>query len=72
MVVTSIVCPVLSHVQLFVALWTVAHQAPLSEGFFKPLADLPDGTVAPQCLWHGVALLYEVLNQIKRAISTNC
>ena len=22
-----------SHVQLFVALWTIAHQAPLSKGF---------------------------------------
>ena len=26
---------VLSHVQLFVTLWTVAHQAPLSKGFLK-------------------------------------
>ena len=25
----------LSHVQLFATLWTVAHQAPLSMGFFK-------------------------------------
>ena len=24
-----------SHVQLFVTLWTVAHQAPLSKGFFR-------------------------------------
>ena len=26
---------VLSHVQIFVILWTVAHQAPLSTGFFR-------------------------------------
>ena len=42
----------LSHVLLFVAPWTVAHQAPLSVGFsrqecwsglpFPPLGDLPD------------------------------
>ena len=25
----------LSHVRLFVTLWTVAHQAPLSMGFFR-------------------------------------
>ena len=24
-----------SHVQLFVSLWTVAHQAPLSIGFYR-------------------------------------
>ena len=43
---------VLIHVQLFVTLWIVAHQAPLSMGFsrqeywsglpFPPLGDLPD------------------------------
>ena len=43
---------VLIHVQLFVTLWTVAHQAPLSTGFsrqeywsglpFPPPGDLPD------------------------------
>ena len=27
---------VLSHVQLFVTSWTVAHQAPRSMGFFRP------------------------------------
>ena len=42
----------LSHVQLFATLWTVAHQAPLSMGFFRqeywsgltcpPPRDLPD------------------------------
>ena len=42
----------LSHVQLFVTLWTVAHQATLSMGFFRqinssglpfpPPGDLPD------------------------------
>ena len=30
----GVVC-VLSHVQLFVTPWTVAHQAPLSMGFFR-------------------------------------
>ena len=28
-------CCMLSHVQLFVTPWTVAHQAPLSTGFFR-------------------------------------
>ena len=28
-------CQLLSHVQLFVTLWTVAHQAPLSMGFSR-------------------------------------
>ena len=42
----------LNHVQLFVTLWAVAHQAPLSMGFSRqeywsalpcpPLGDLPD------------------------------
>ena len=42
----------LSHVQLFATLWTVAHQAPLSMGFFRqeycrvlsfpPPGDLPN------------------------------
>ena len=47
-----------SHVQLFATSWTVAHQAPLSMGFFRqeswnglsfpPPGDLPDtGTEAP-------------------------
>ena len=45
-------CCMLSHVQLFVTPWTVAHQAPLSTGFFRqeywsrllcpPSGDLPD------------------------------
>jgi len=47
-----------SHVQLFVSLWTAAHQAPLSMGFFKqeywsrlpfpPLGDLPDPGIKPE------------------------
>ena len=47
----------LSHVQLFVTLWTVAHQAPLSMGFprqeywsgwpFPPPGDLPNPGVEP-------------------------
>ena len=46
-----------SHVQLFVSLWTAAHQAPLSVGFFRqeywsrlpfpPLGDLPDPGIEP-------------------------
>ena len=28
-------CLLLSHVQLFVTPWTVAHQAPLSMGFYR-------------------------------------
>ena len=51
----------LSHftcVQLFATLWTVAHQAPLSMGFFKqeywsglpspPPGDLPDPGIKPE------------------------
>ena len=47
----------LSHVQLFVTLWTVAHQATLSMGFFRqeyssggpfpPPGDLPDPGIEP-------------------------
>ena len=47
----------LSHVQLFVTLWTVAHQAPLSVGFsrqeywsglpFPPAGDIPDPGTKP-------------------------
>ena len=47
-----------SHVQLFVSLWTAAHQAPLSMGFFRqeywsrlpfrPLGDLPDPGIKPE------------------------
>ena len=47
----------LSRVQLFATLWTVAHQAPLSMGFFRqeywsglpfpPLGDLPDPGIEP-------------------------
>ena len=53
-------CCMLSHVQLFVTPWTVAHQAPLSMGFFRqeyssglpfpPPGDLPNPgleTVSP-------------------------
>ena len=54
----SVVCAcALSHVQLFVTLWTVAHQAPLSMGFsrqeylsgllFPPPGDLPDSGIEP-------------------------
>ena len=51
------VCAVLSHVWLFVTLWTVAHQTPLSIGFsrqeywnvlpFSPSGDLPDLGIEP-------------------------
>ena len=36
-VITTHACVLshLSHVQLFVTLWTIAHQAPLSMGFFR-------------------------------------
>ena len=47
----------LSHVQLFVTTWTVAHQVPLSMGFprqghwselpFPHLGDLPDPGIEP-------------------------
>ena len=50
----------LSHVQLFAALWTVAHQAPLSMGFSKqeywsglpcpPPGHLPNSGIKPTCL----------------------
>ena len=49
-----------SHVQLFVILWTVAHQAPLSMGFSRqeywsglpgpPRGDLPDPGIEPASL----------------------
>ena len=49
-----------SHVQLFVNLWTVAHQAPLSMGFSRqeywsgvpcpPPGDLPDPGIEPVSL----------------------
>ena len=49
-----------SHVQLFVTLWTVAHQAPLSMGFsrqeywsvlpFPPPGDLPNSGIEPTLL----------------------
>ena len=49
-----------SHVQLFVSLWTVAHQAPLSMGFstqeywsglsFPPSGNLPDSGIEPVSL----------------------
>ena len=49
-----------SHVWLFVTLWTVAHQAPLSMGFSRqeywsglpcpPPGDLPDPGIKPKCL----------------------
>ena len=49
-----------SHVQLFVTLWTVAHQAPLSMGFSRqecwnglpcpPPGDLPDLGTEPTSL----------------------
>ena len=48
---------VLSHVQLLATLWTVAHQAPLSMGFYRqehwngfpcpPPGDLPDSEMKP-------------------------
>jgi len=48
---------VLSHVQLFATLWTVAHQAPPSMGFSRqeywsglpcpPPGDLPDPGIKP-------------------------
>ena len=41
----------LSRVQLYVTLWTVAHQAPLSEYWsglpFLPPGDLPDPGIEP-------------------------
>ena len=49
-----------SHVWLFVTLWTIAHQAPLSMGFFRqhywsvlpfpPPGDLPDPGIEPTTL----------------------
>ena len=50
----------LSHVRLFVTVWTVAHQAPLTLGFprqeywsglpFPPPGDLPDPGIKPAFL----------------------
>ena len=44
----------LSHVQLFVTPWTVAHQAPLSMGFSRQESpsprDLPDPGTEPKSL----------------------
>ena len=50
----------LSHVKLFVTLWTVAHQAPLSMGFSRqedwsgllcpPPGDLPNPGIEPTSL----------------------
>ena len=47
----------LSHIQLFVTPWTIAHQAPLSTGFSRqeyrsglprpPPGDLPDPGIEP-------------------------
>ena len=55
-----IVCVVLSCVWLFVTLWTIAHQAPLSMGFSRqeywsglpclPPGDLPDPRINPASL----------------------
>ena len=52
------VCWLLSHVLLFVTLWTVAHQAPLSMGFsrqehwsallFPSAGDLPNSGMKPR------------------------
>ena len=49
-----------SHVRLFVTLWTVAHQAPLTMGFSRqeywsglpcpPPGDLPDPGIKPESL----------------------
>ena len=49
-----------SHVRLFVTLWTVGHQAPLSMGFsrqvyqsglpYPPPGDLPDPGIKPMSL----------------------
>ena len=54
---THLCACVLSHVQLFVTPWTVAHQSPLSMGFFRqeywnglpcpPPGDLPDPGIEP-------------------------
>ena len=56
-VVTLLLCCVSCHVQLFVTLWTVAHQAPLSMKYSGPeywsglpcpfLGDLPDPRIEP-------------------------
>ena len=52
--------PCFSHVRLFVTLWTVAHQAPLSMGFCRQEywsgllcpspGDLPDPGIEPESL----------------------
>ena len=57
---TCVLCCVLSHVQLFLTPWTVAHLAPLSMGFsrqeywsrfpFPPPGDLPDPGIEPASL----------------------
>ena len=49
---------VLTHVQLFVISWTVAHQAPLSKGFLKQECDaisFSRGSSQPRELTHSPA-----------------
>ena len=55
---SEVIVKLLSHVQLFATLWTVAHQAPLSMGFsrqeywsglpFPSPGDLPDPGIEPR------------------------
>ena len=66
-------CSSLSHIRLFVTLWAIAYQAPLSKGFprqeywsglpFPSPADLPDSGIKPG-LWpyrerHAYSLPFE-------------
>ena len=69
----------LGHVQLFVTLWTVAHQAPLSMRFprqdywsglpFPPLGDLPDPGIELSLLHWQETLLMSHLQSPKASIA---
>ena len=69
----------LSHIQLFAAPWTAAHQALLSMGFsrqeywsglpFSPPGDLPDSGIEPTSpAWQADSLLLSHQNQLKTQI----
>ena len=59
-----------SHVRLFVTLWAVAHQAPLSTGFsrqeywsrlsFPSPGDLPNPGIEPVSVWYRQIKLFQL------------
>ena len=64
-----------SYVRLFAALWTVAHQAPLSMGFSRqeywsglpcpPLGDLPDQGIEALTLKFKVTLVAQLVENLQ-------